>query len=376
MPEQGAPEPDDPETGSSVPSPDDRLWRHPAEVAAAQRQEAARAQQGRSTRATASSPLAAAAVAALGGGLLITGMWLALGSTATPPVSAGDEGPAAAPRPVDPEVPTTVEIPGPGVVIRSDDGRIQGHGFTLASGDRIVTTDEIASVSGLEVVLPDGSTASLVTEGVDELTGIGLVRLRDVRLVTRSDSHAGRSGVPVDDESLEPVTVATDGPWSRAVYELEGDEAANADEGEAVFDDAGGAVGIVVDASGDAAVVAPMTIVARVAEQLGEDGVADHPWLGIEGYDGSRGSTGTDAGDDVGGVGVVVVAVDADGPAANSGLAPGDHIVACDDQPVTTIAELLMALRGRSPGDDVTVDVVTDDAGWSTTVELGRITQR
>ena len=61
-----------------------------------------------------------------------------------------------------------------------------------------------------------------------------------------------------------------------------------------------------------------------------------------------------------------------DGPAARAGLAQGDIIIAVDDQPVYTPADLSAAMDAHHPNDKITV-TWTDPTGarQSATVTLG-----
>ena len=142
MPEQGTwgrpdDEPESHDDTRPLPSPDDRLWRHPAEVAAeARAKQAAAAATVVQPRGTTS--FAVAAVAALGGGLLVAGLWLAIGSTDTPPVgsTAGDSpGPDAIMAPAEP--PTPVESAT--VEVRTIAGRDLGMGVALTDEQEILT---------------------------------------------------------------------------------------------------------------------------------------------------------------------------------------------------------------------------------------------
>lgn len=70
------------------------------------------------------------------------------------------------------------------------------------------------------------------------------------------------------------------------------------------------------------------------------------------------------------GPGVKVAAVTPDSPAAAAGIRPGDVITALDGQAVNTLAEYAAALRGRQPGDTVTVTLRRDGAELTVAVTL------
>jgi serine protease Do len=61
-----------------------------------------------------------------------------------------------------------------------------------------------------------------------------------------------------------------------------------------------------------------------------------------------------------GGAGVVVEGLDADSPAAESGLKPGDVITTVEDQPLARPLDLERALLGRNEGEEVAFEVDRD----------------
>jgi S1-C subfamily serine protease len=76
-----------------------------------------------------------------------------------------------------------------------------------------------------------------------------------------------------------------------------------------------------------------------------------HGWLGVEGADISS-AQATAMGVEGG---ALVRAVTPGSPAEAAGLAPDDVITEVDGDPVGSISELVVELRDRDPGDDVTL---------------------
>jgi putative serine protease PepD len=126
--------------------------------------------------------------------------------------------------------------------------------------------------------------------------------------------------------------------------------------GGPVLDDRGAVVGVATAVDdGVAWYVAPIGVVQRVTDDLLDDGVARHCWLGIEGTD-ARGD----------GTGVRVASVVPGSPAADDGLRAGDRIVALDGEEVPDMAALLLALRMHAPGDSVDITTVREDGSQVT----------
>ena len=112
----------------------------------------------------------------------------------------------------------------------------------------------------------------------------------------------------------------------------------------------------------------PSTTVVAVVEQLLADGSARHPYLGVTLEpltDALREALRVPAQQ-----GAVVLEVPPDGPAAAAGVQPGDVIVRFADEPVTTVENILGALRNIEPGQSVplTVQRGTEQVELSITV--------
>ncbi|WP_232374798.1 S1C family serine protease [Mycolicibacterium mengxianglii] len=113
----------------------------------------------------------------------------------------------------------------------------------------------------------------------------------------------------------------------------------------------------------------PSGTVLDVTEQLLTTGRARHPYLGVsvgQLTPAIRQAFGVDAES-----GALVTAVDNGGPAAIAGLRPGDVITQVGDDPVSTVEDLLSALRRTRAGARVTVEFLRGSAEKQTSVAVG-----
>jgi S1-C subfamily serine protease len=114
----------------------------------------------------------------------------------------------------------------------------------------------------------------------------------------------------------------------------------------------------------------PSPAAVSVADQLIEDGEADHPYLGV-----SLANLTPEIAEQFGisaESGVLVTDVDPKGPAAEAGIEPGIVLTALGSQEVADTGDLLAALRDYGPGDTVELAVAAE-AGETreVSVELG-----
>jgi S1-C subfamily serine protease len=128
----------------------------------------------------------------------------------------------------------------------------------------------------------------------------------------------------------------------------------------------------------------PINTAVRVMKQLKENGKVAYAWLGIGGKSLTPDVAKTfDVGVERG---VLVETVDAGGPAEKAGIrgggesvtvqgqqwvVGGDVIVKVDDTPIESFDDLIAFLADKTPGDEVTVEVVRDGKPKSFEVTLG-----
>jgi S1-C subfamily serine protease len=117
----------------------------------------------------------------------------------------------------------------------------------------------------------------------------------------------------------------------------------------------------------------PSVVVVDVAEEILDDGQAEHAFLGITPAELTPQLTeqyGIDAES-----GVLVLEVVPGSPAEEAGISPSDVIVAVDDEEVAEPGDLLAELRTRDPGDTIDLTVLRGGDQQSVDVELGQARQ-
>jgi len=376
--------------------PDDRLWRHPSELAAAPAPGLTRGEtaSGRRPRAW---PLAMAA--ALGGAAVATGALAATGAltgdvverhviekVAVTPVVSSPMGPSA------PEMTALIDQMAPSVVrLRVDrDGTTTDASGVVFRDDGVLLTGArvVDGATAIEVLLADGRRFDGRLVGADPLTDVAVVDIDATQLpvavlATSRPLEVGEATVAVGAPSApgaEPLAASgmvtgldrslrtDDGSTLHGLIELH-NHARGELAGGPLVDAAGAVVGITTAPAGDEGVghAVPVELARRVAAQLLAHGHAVHGWLGIEGADlpaEDRTALGLAGG-------ALVEGVVTGSPAEQAGLATGDVITDIDGAEVRSIAALIVALRRCDPGDELVVGYRRQAAAHATTVVVG-----
>jgi S1-C subfamily serine protease len=374
------------------PLPDDRLWRHPTEVAPAP---------SPPRRAARGATWGVAVLSGLVGSVLTFGLVAASGALdrddADPavireavPVSTPSDGDAA----LEPVVRIAEDV-SPAIV------RIEVSGDRNGTGSGVVFRDDgylltnahvVVDAQRITVVLADGREHGGTLVGTDPLTDVAVVKIDDEGPFTvavlgsaaplRVGQAAVAIGSPLGLIGGSSVTTGVISALGRSVLTPAGpplldmiqtDAAiAPGSSGGALLDGAGSVVGITTAiAVSDTGVeglgfATPIDIARSVADDLIVSGKAVHVWLGIEGRDldaTSAAARGVDGG-------AVVVDVVGDSPAAAAGLATDDVIVAISGTPVRSMSALVIALRDRRPGDRMELEVLRQDDRSTVDLEL------
>jgi S1-C subfamily serine protease len=380
--------------------PDDRLWRHPSEVAALA---------PTSPVATARRPHSSWSVGVVSGligsvltfGLIAVSGALSPGGTPAPrevlvresvrPAglsSAGREatGVEAIAEEVTPAIVRIVaegDVPsgGSGVMFR-DNGYLLTNAHVVDEAERIT------------VIFADGSELEGALVGFDTDTDVAVVKVeRDepftvAALGTATDLRVGQAtiaiGSPLGLVGGSSVTTGVVSQLGRVVRAseraplldmIQTDAAiAPGSSGGALLDGDGYVIGVTtaiavseVGAEGLGFAV-PIDIARAVAEDIIATGSAVHVWLGIEGH--TLGAPEADALGVRGGA--VVRRVVDDSPAAGAGLEVDDVILTVSEEDIISMSALVIHLRRLDPGDEVRLGLVRDGTPLTVTVVLAQ----
>ena len=358
------------------------------------------------------------------GALVVLGMVLSSGATlggvvaydqlldAEPQVSAqpapetsSEARPAAAVTGEAPNWATVAETVSPSTVaiqVATGGGTSQGTGVVLDEDGSILTNNHvIADGRQIRVTTSDGLGYAASVVGTDPTTDLAVIRLdsppEGLQPATFADSSTVQVGQPVmalgTPLGLEntvttgiisavdrPVTAGgEEGGDAEATYTsaLQTDAAINpGNSGGPLVDAAGQVIGIntaiagIPDADGQAGSIGlgfaiPASTATMIADQLREDGTADHAFVGVTSTDGSASADGAVYS------GAEVVSVEPGSPADDSSLRKGDLVIAVDDTPVDGAAALTGVVRGLEVGSTHELEVVRDGAVQSVEITLG-----
>ena len=380
--DDAAPHDDDDASWSRPPSPDDRLWRHPSELALPE------------VRRLGRPALSVLAGLLVGAALATAGVVLVGGSTepAADTASGGAHGSgphntaagiAVVPTAstlgtvtVGPLVAATVErLSGATVRLAVERGGTTqwGAAFSDGSGDVVVTAEALVrGASGFSAVMRNGTSVLATLLGADPMTGVAVLRCDSQALkaapAPAASPHAGDVVLTLTSGGMAvgvvtAVDVEARGPYGEPVLDAIATDlpSGSAVLGAPVLDSRGELVGMVVSSgAGRQTLAAPVASVRAAAAQLASSGTVAHGWLGV------TEATATPAG-------LAVGAVEADSPAGGAGIAPGDLIVAVDGRSVRTMEELQAAVALRSPGRTVSVALQRGTRHWTLLVALARL---
>lgn len=342
--------------------------------------------------------------AALVASVATAGLVGAFGTTpATTPTTAAEEPAASTTVPVagstsqQPDWEAVADAVRPSVVaidVRTAQGAGTGSGVLIDTDGHVLTNDHVvgdAVDDGLRVTLSDGRVYEAEVVGLDPTTDLAVIRLTDppadltpAQVGSSDEVEVGEAVMAVgnplglDSTATTGIVSAVDRPVSTSdggstvvTNAIQIDAAINpGNSGGPLFDAQGAVVGITssiaTDGSSNGSIglgfAIPSNLASRIAEQLIEDGTAEHAFLGVGLVDGTASADGTVR------RGAQVEQVSDGSPAADAGLRTGDVVVAIDGSPVSGAESLTAHVREHGAGDTAVLTVVRDGAESEVTV--------
>ncbi|WP_233849283.1 trypsin-like peptidase domain-containing protein [Paraburkholderia sp. HD33-4] len=267
-----------------------------------------------------------------------------------------------------------------------------GSGFIVgADGDILTDSSVIAGATRVTVTLTDARQFKATVVGNDPASGVALLKIPAANLPTvsigsLSGTKAGQwvASIGSPHGLNDTVTAGIISNMSRPlpgesyVPLIQTDMTENAgDAGSPVFSLNGNVIGMEMPVSkeigdvGGLAFALPIDEAMKVAQQLRLHHEAEHGRLGITIEDVSwplAQSFGLKKPE-----GALVSSVDPRGPAATSGLRPGDVIVKINGAAVPDSTQLPLTVADLTPGTSVRLAYWRDNAMHAATVTLGRL---
>ncbi|MDR6504811.1 trypsin-like peptidase domain-containing protein [Arthrobacter oryzae] len=275
------------------------------------------------------------------------------------------------------DIPSIVENVQPSVVtVLTDDG--VGSGVVFAADGLILTNEHVVrGNTDVEVAFADGQRVAGTVKAADAISDLALVEAKRTGLpAARFQTDLPRVGelAIVIGSPLGFENTATAGIISGLHREIPGSAASSQSLVDLIQTDAaispGNSGGAVVNSRGEVIGISeayippqsgavalgfaiPAATAVRVAEQLREDGTADHAFIGLR-----PGRITTQIAEQLGlqdTRGALVLSVVDGGPADDAGLRPGDVLIALDGKELSSPEDLLAELRGKTPDQTVNV---------------------
>jgi S1-C subfamily serine protease len=364
---------DDPSSYRTPPPPDDRLWRHPSEVLSKQTA-------GERTWLVASisgmvGALLASAVVVVAGGLGQRGSERVIERQEMPvqTVSTGATGGQSVVDIAQRVRPAITQIR-----VQGKDGDASGSGVLYRSDGHLLTNFHVIDgADAVKVVIDSGRELTASVIGSDPDNDVAVLKIDGgpfpvATLGSAADLRVGQPaiaiGSPLGLAGGPSVTVGVVSALHRRLDTRAGPPLLDmiqtdapispGSSGGALLDADGAVIGLTTavatsDGAQGLGFATPIDVARSSADQLIAGGKVVHVWLGIEGTDVDP-TTAKDMSIEGG---ALVGRVVKDSPADKGGLQARDVIVAVDNQPVKTMGALVVALRGRSPGNTVSLDV-------------------
>ncbi len=375
---------DGPEEFRPVPHPDDRLWRHPSEIAAMQAAHAnaetaqvpvvSLSDPAPSSRLNAGLKLAAGLVV-VGAGALTIGIVSSQGSS--PTVETSNAAPLMValspgnPLSTERQEPVATEFTAedssqgeallaarvhdqvaaslPRITAVTSAGMREGSGMFVTDNGHIVTSAGL--IDSAEYVLAwteDGQRWKAHLVATDPVSDIAVIQIESidwpsVSLDAGADLRDGQYALALDHDH-DSIAIGEVISVTSPLLEVEQSVAV---PGSAIIDDTGAVIAMIIG-NGTNRHGARAWMLEQVTVDLITSGRTAHNWLGLV--------VSHEAATDM----VVVTSVVEGSPAARAGLRNGDLIDSFDGDPIVDAASLHRQLQNAEPGEDAVLTVTRD----------------
>jgi S1-C subfamily serine protease len=289
-------------------------------------------------------------------------------------------------------IPELVENLAPSVVTIFTEGGL-GSGVVYSENGLILTNEHVVKGSTtVEVGFADGQRVQGTVKATDAVTDLALVQADRTGLpkpTYQSNLPRVGEGAVVLGSPLGFENTATAGIISGLHRSIPGSASNSLSLVDLIQTDApispGNSGGAVINMRGEIIGISeayippsagavslgfaiPAATAVQVAEELLADGTAEHAYLGL-----TPGELTPQIADRLGikqGAGVLVLAVDENGPAGRAGIRPGDVLESMEGVQLNAPEKLLAELRNRNPGDTVGFKVKRGDQSLDLKADL------
>jgi S1-C subfamily serine protease len=273
----------------------------------------------------------------------------------------------------------TIDVRKSGTARRSPAQAGTGSGFVFATDGLVLTNSHVVDdASGIDVTLPDGRECQADLIGQDRDTDVAVIRISasDLTAVEFGDSQALRPGQLVIalgnpygfQHTVSTGVVSALGRSLRArtgrliEHVIQTDAALNpGNSGGPLVTSSGNVVGVntaIIAGGQGLSFAVPINTVHAILPALLRDGRVRRGYLGVAGQDVPILRRLTRFHHLAQAAGVLVISVEADGPAKHAGLRDGDIIVSLDHHAVTSLDDLHRLLTEERIGAMATLGLL------------------
>ena len=256
----------------------------------------------------------------------------------------------------------------------TDLGMREGQGLFVTADGHVATSAGL--IDGAQYVLVwthDGQRWPAEVIGVDYFSDVAILSTESIGIPAPIEQdrsvRRGQYALAIDHAADSLVVGQVDSTNDAAPASAFGDQSSRLAidaqvsqiaPGTAIFDDTGLVVALATTGSTDS-LATPGWLLGQVAEQLLAGGTAEHAWLGVGGY------TPVDE------VGIVIDAVEPGSPAEAAGVRADDVIVRVGDQQVNATTSLWTVIQQHRPNDTVMVELHRNGDHRLLRVTLGQL---